>query len=177
MSLSKSSTLPLQGKTALITGASQGIGRAIAKMLAARGAVVVLAARNAEKLAVVTAEIEAAGGQAKPFALDVSDEGSIKEAAKTILAAHGRVDILVNNAGITRDGLMMRMKRADWDEVLTTNLTGTFLLTQALLSPMTQPVGAHCEYRKCRRPDGPGRTGQLCVEQGSAARLYALARP
>jgi 3-oxoacyl-[acyl-carrier protein] reductase len=138
MSLSESSTLPLQGKTALITGASQGIGRAIAKMLAARGAVVVLAARNAEKLAVVTAEIEAAGGQAKPFALDVSDEGSIKEAAKTILAAHGRVDILVNNAGITRDGLMMRMKRADWDEVLTTNLTGTFLLTQALLSPMTR---------------------------------------
>ncbi len=136
--MSDSSTLPLHGKTALVTGASQGIGRAIAALLAAQGALVILAARNAEKLAVVAAEIEAAGGQAKAFAVDVSDEGSIKETAKTILAAHGRVDILVNNAGITRDGLMMRMKRSDWDEVLTTNLTGTFLLTQALLSPMTR---------------------------------------
>jgi 3-oxoacyl-[acyl-carrier protein] reductase len=136
--LSELSSLPLHGKTALVTGASQGIGRAIAKLLAAQGAVVALAARNIEKLAAVAAEIEAAGGRAHAYALDVSDEVSIRETAKTILAAHGRVDLLVNNAGITRDGLMMRMKRADWEDVLNTNLTGTFLLTQALLSPMTR---------------------------------------
>jgi 3-oxoacyl-[acyl-carrier protein] reductase len=136
--VSETSFLPLHGRCALVTGASQGIGRAIARLLAAQGAVVLPAARNAEKLAAVAAEIASAGGQAHAFALDVSDETSVKETAKAILAAHGRVDILVNNAGITRDGLMMRMKRADWDEVLTTNLTGTFLLTQALLSPMTR---------------------------------------
>jgi 3-oxoacyl-[acyl-carrier protein] reductase len=136
--LSETALLPLHGKTALVTGASQGIGRAIAKLLAAHGATVALAARSADKLAEVAAEIEAAGGHAQPYSLDVSDEASIKETAKAIVAAHGRVDILVNNAGITRDGLMMRMKRADWDDVLTTNLTGTFLLTQALLSPMTR---------------------------------------
>ena len=131
-------TLPLAGKTALVTGASQGIGRAIALALSAQGARVALAARNADKLASVAAEIAAAGGEAHPYTLDVSSESSIKEVAKAALAAHGTVDILVNNAGITRDGLMMRMKRTDWDEVLNTNLTGAFLLTQALLPPLVK---------------------------------------
>ena len=129
---------PLSGKLALVTGASQGIGRATALALAAAGARVVLAARNMEKLSDVAAEIEAAGGEAYPFALDISSEGSIKEVARTILATHGPVEVLVNNAGITRDGLLMRMKLADWDAVLGTNLTGTFLLTQALLPAMTK---------------------------------------
>ena len=131
-------TLPLAGKTALVTGASQGIGRAIALALAAQGARVAIAARNAEKLAGVAAEIAALSGEAHPYTLDVSSESSIKEVAKAALAAHGTVDILVNNAGITRDGLMMRMKRADWDEVLNTNLTGAFLLTQALLPALVK---------------------------------------
>ncbi len=131
-------TLPLAGKTALVTGASQGIGRAIALALAAQGARVALAARNAEKLAGVAAEIAALGGEVHPYTLDVSSESSIKQVAKAALAAHGTVDILVNNAGITRDGLMMRMKRADWDEVLNTNLTGAFLLTQALLPALVK---------------------------------------
>ncbi len=100
------------------------------------GARVILGARNEGKLAAVAAEIQASGGEAHPLAIDVSDESSIKEAAKHILATHGAVEVLVNNAGITRDGLMMRMKRADWDDVLNTNLTGTFLLTQALLPAM-----------------------------------------
>jgi 3-oxoacyl-[acyl-carrier protein] reductase len=126
----------LQGRIALVTGASQGIGRACALELARAGATVALAARNHAKLAAVAAEIEAAGGQAAAFALDVSSEESIKAGAKAILAQFGKVEILVNNAGITRDGLMLRMKRADWDDVLGTNLTGAFLLTQALLSPM-----------------------------------------
>ena len=126
----------LQGKIALVTGASQGIGRACALELAKAGATVALAARNEAKLAEVAAEIAAAGGEAAPFALDVAGEESIKAGAKAILERLGKVEILVNNAGITRDGLMMRMKRADWDDVLGTNLTGAFLLTQALLPAM-----------------------------------------
>jgi 3-oxoacyl-[acyl-carrier protein] reductase len=126
----------LQGKTAFVSGASQGIGRACALALARMGARIALAARNEAKLEAVAAEIEAAGGQAKPFLMDVSDEASIQAAAKASIAHFGAVEILVNNAGITRDTLLLRMKRADWDAVMTTNLTGAFLLTQALLNPM-----------------------------------------
>ncbi|HSY02222.1 MAG TPA: 3-oxoacyl-[acyl-carrier-protein] reductase [Acidobacteriaceae bacterium] len=126
----------LQGRTALVTGASQGIGRACALALAAAGARVALAARNESKLNEVAAEIATAGGSAAVFTLDISSEESIKACAKAAIAHFGSVEILVNNAGITRDTLTLRMKRADWDDVLHTNLTGTFLITQALLSPM-----------------------------------------
>jgi 3-oxoacyl-[acyl-carrier protein] reductase len=129
-------TTDLANKIALVTGASQGIGRACALTLAAQGATVALAARNEEKLRAVAAEIAAAGGQAEVFVLDISNEASIKETAKAVIAKFGRIDILVNNAGITRDMLLLRMKRADWDDVIATNLTGTFLLTQAVLSSM-----------------------------------------
>ena len=128
--------MSLQGRIALVTGASQGIGRACALELARAGATVLLVARNESKLAEAVAEIEAAGGQATAFALDVASEDSIKSGAKAIIERFGKVEILVNNAGITRDGLMMAMKRHDWDDVLGTNLTGAFLLTQALLRPM-----------------------------------------
>ena len=126
----------LQGRIALVTGASQGIGRACAVELARAGATVVLAARNEVKLAEAVAEIEGAGGQAVAIPLDVASEESIKAGAKAVLERFGKVEILVNNAGITRDGLAMAMKRADWDAVLGTNLTGAFLLTQAVLRPM-----------------------------------------
>jgi len=126
----------LQGRIALVTGASQGIGRACALELARAGATVAVAARNESKLAETAAEIQAAGGIAAVFALDVASEDSIKAGAKAILDKFGKVEILVNNAGITRDGLVLRMKRPDWDDVLSTNLTGAFLLTQAVLSPM-----------------------------------------
>jgi 3-oxoacyl-[acyl-carrier protein] reductase len=126
----------LKGRIALVTGASQGIGRACALELARAGATVALAARNEAKLAEVAAEIEALGGQAAAFALDVASEESIKSGAKAVLERFGKVEILVNNAGITRDTLVMRMKRNDWDDVIGTNLTGAFLLTQALISPM-----------------------------------------
>lgn len=128
----------LAGRIALVTGASQGIGRACALEFAKAGASVALAARNVEKLADVAAEITAAGGTAQAFALDVSSEESIKECAKAVLTHFGSVHILVNNAGITRDILSLRMKRKDWDDVLTTNLTGAFLMTQAVMSSMVK---------------------------------------
>jgi 3-oxoacyl-[acyl-carrier protein] reductase len=126
----------LNERIALVTGASQGIGRACALELARAGATVALAARNESRLADAVAEIEAAGGRAEAFALDIASEESIRSCARSILDRFGKVEILVNNAGITRDGLMLRMKRADWDDVLATNLTGAFLLTQALLGAM-----------------------------------------
>src|ERR1700734_1309524 len=128
----------LAGRIALVTGASQGIGRACALELARRGASVALAARNLDKLGEVDAEIAAAGGTAHAFALDVASEESIKECAKAVVAHFGAVNILVNNAGITRDILAMRMKRKDWDDVLTTNLTGAFLMSQAVMSSMVK---------------------------------------
>jgi 3-oxoacyl-[acyl-carrier protein] reductase len=126
----------LEGRIALVTGASQGIGKACALELARAGATVALAARNQAKLDEAVAEIEAFGGKAAAFSLDVSSEESIKSGAKAVLERFAKVEILVNNAGITRDGLAMAMKRADWDDVLATNLTGAFLLTQAVLRPM-----------------------------------------
>ena len=126
----------LSGKVALVTGASQGIGRACALELAREGAAVALAARSIDKLEALAAEITSAGGSAKAFSLDIASEDSIKSCAKSVLADLGRVDILVNNAGITRDGLALRMKLADFDDVLRANLTGSFLLTQAVISSM-----------------------------------------
>ena len=128
--------ISLDGRVALITGASQGIGRACAVALAKAGAQVALAARNTAKLAEVAAEIEAAGGKAMPFEMDLASEDSIKAVTKAVVAHYGKIEILVNNGGITRDNLMLRMKLADWNAVLQTNLTGAFLLTQAAASSM-----------------------------------------
>ena len=126
----------IQGKTALITGASQGIGRACALLLAQQGAKIAAAARNQIKLDEVVAEIRAGGGTADAFVLDVASEESIKSTAKAVIAHFGSIDILVNNAGITRDTLLLRMRRPDWDDVLNTNLTGAFLMSQAVISSM-----------------------------------------
>jgi 3-oxoacyl-[acyl-carrier protein] reductase len=126
----------LTGKIALVTGASQGIGRACALELARNGAAVALAARSVDKLEAAAAEITAAGGTAKAFALDITSEDSIKTCAKSVLADFGACHILVNNAGITRDGLALRMRLADFEDVLRANLTGAFLLTQAVISSM-----------------------------------------
>ena len=126
----------MQGRVALVTGASQGIGHEIALTLADGGAIVAAAARNQEKLQSLVQEIESAGGKAAAFQLDVGSEDAIKSTVKAIIAQFGKVDILVNNAGITRDQLLMRMKRADWDDVLATNLTAPCLLTQAVISSM-----------------------------------------
>jgi 3-oxoacyl-[acyl-carrier protein] reductase len=128
--------MTLSGRVALVTGASQGIGRACAVRLAQSGAAVAVAARNREKLDEVVGEITAGGGQAAAFALDVADEEQIKSVFKAVIAQFGKIDILVNNAGITRDQLVMRMKRADWDAVIQTNLTSAYLCTQAVTSSM-----------------------------------------
>jgi 3-oxoacyl-[acyl-carrier protein] reductase len=127
----------IEQRVALVTGASQGIGRACALELARSGVKVICAARSAEKLAAVAAEIEAAGGRAGVVELDLSDPASIAKAAKAAEEqADGVISILVNNAGVTRDGLAMRMSAEDWNTVLQTNLTGAFLLTQALMRAM-----------------------------------------
>lgn len=123
-------------KVALVTGASQGIGRAVALRLAKDSFRLALAARNEEKLKQVASEITGSGGQAAVFVLDIASEESIKTTTKAVLAHFGKIDVLVNNAGITRDNLLLRMKRSDWDDVLATNLTGTFLLTQAVMGAM-----------------------------------------
>jgi len=124
------------GRVALVTGASQGIGRACALALAEGGASIALAARNEERLAAVVNEIEAKGGQAAAFRMDVGNEDEVKTAVKAMLQRLGKIDILVNNAGVTKDTLLLRMKRADWDSVIQTNLSGAFFCTQAVIGAM-----------------------------------------
>jgi len=126
----------LDGKTALVTGASQGIGEAVARRLAAQGARVVLAARNEEKLARLAAEIGAAGGSAHPLVLDMTQPETFGERLKSLPGDFAAVDVLVNNAGITADNLLARMSLDDWERVLRTNLTGAFALTKEVIRGM-----------------------------------------
>jgi 3-oxoacyl-[acyl-carrier protein] reductase len=128
----------LSGKVSIVTGASRGIGRAIALALASQGAKVVASARNAEALAELTAEIKSQGGDALAVVGDVAVEDDANNLVKQAVAAYGQVDIFINNAGITRDGLLLRMKNADWDAVLDTNLKGAFLCTRAVAKVMSK---------------------------------------
>ena len=128
--------MTFSGRVAFVTGASQGIGRACAVKLAAAGATVALGARNREKLDEVARDISSSGGKAEVFTIDVADEEQIKSVLKSAIGQLGKIDILVNNAGITRDQLVMRMKRADWDSVLNTNLTSAYLCTQQVIGSM-----------------------------------------
>jgi len=125
----------LTGRVALVTGASRGIGRAIAHRLSEQGATVVAAARGDHAGATVQ-ELTALGRRAEAVTLDVTDAASVERLPGAIVERHGRLDIIVSNAGIARDQLLMRMKRDDWDAVLATNLTATFVLTQAAMRPM-----------------------------------------
>src|SRR5215472_3996504 len=126
----------LKDNVALVTGASQGIGRDTALALAEAGAKVAVAARNDEKLAVLVKEISATGREALAVKMDVADAEQVKAGFKQVLEKFGRLDILVNNAAITRDGLALRMKQDDWDAVIRTNLTGAYLCIQQALSTM-----------------------------------------
>ena len=128
--------MSFSGHVAFVTGASQGIGRSCALRLAHEGATVAAAARNQEKLNELVGEISSAGGKAASFAVDVADEEQIKLAVKSAVAQFGKIDILVNNAGITRDQLVMRMKRTEWDAVVQTNLTSAYLCIQQVIPSM-----------------------------------------
>jgi 3-oxoacyl-[acyl-carrier protein] reductase len=128
--------MKLEGRVALITGASQGIGQACALGLAREGASVAVAARTRQKLDELVEKITAEGGKAAAVVIDVADEEQVKSGIRSALGQFGKIDILVNNAGITRDQLLMRMKRADWDSVLNTNLTSAYLCMQQVIGSM-----------------------------------------
>ncbi|MEM9186068.1 MAG: 3-oxoacyl-[acyl-carrier-protein] reductase [Planctomycetota bacterium] len=126
----------LSGQNAIVTGASRGIGKAIALALGAAGAKVACVARNVEKLEAVAAEITAAGGEAAVHSCDVTDGEAVQQTVDAVVEAWGRVDVMVNNAGITRDGLLPRMSDEDWDEVISSNLRSVFLFTRAAAQAM-----------------------------------------
>jgi 3-oxoacyl-[acyl-carrier protein] reductase len=128
----------VSGKVALVTGASQGIGRDTALALSEAGAKVAVAARNGEKLTALVQEIAGQGGEAFAVQMDVADPEQVKAGFKAVLEKFGKLDILVNNAAITRDGLALRMKLEDWDAVIRTNLTGALLCTQQALATMVR---------------------------------------
>jgi 3-oxoacyl-[acyl-carrier protein] reductase len=125
-----------EGRVSIITGASQGIGEAIARDVAAEGAAVVLVDVQLDKLEAVVRSIADAGGKAEAHQADVADAAAVERVVTAVAAAHGRIDHLVNNAGITRDGLLMRMREEDWDAVIRVNLKGTFNFSKAVIRTM-----------------------------------------
>jgi 3-oxoacyl-[acyl-carrier protein] reductase len=163
-------------RVAFVTGASRGIGRAIAMRLAASGAVIVAAARGDNAKPTVDA-IKAAGGQAEVVDLDVTDAPAAEAAIAATVARHGRLDILVNNAGITRDQLMLRMKRDDWDAVLATNLTSAYTLTQAALKPMIRQRNGRivCISSVVGQSGNPGQANYAASKAGLIGFVKAVA--
>ncbi len=126
----------LEGKVALVTGGARGIGRVISERFMDEGASIAVADMNIDLARITVDELSGRGGTAKAFAVNVSDENSVDGMVEEVMSAFGRIDILVNNAGITRDNLMIRMKKEDWDLVLAVNLTGTFLVSKAVIRHM-----------------------------------------
>jgi len=167
----------LKDRVALVTGASQGIGRATALALAQAGARVAVAARNAGKLAEVAAEIAAAGGEAIAVPMDVADAEQVKAGFRQTIAKFGKLDILVNNAAITRDGLAVRMKAEDWDAVLRTNLTGAHFCTQQAMSVMMRArYGRIINVTSVVAETGnPGQVNYVAAKAGLIGLTRALA--
>ncbi|HEV2522917.1 MAG TPA: 3-oxoacyl-[acyl-carrier-protein] reductase [Candidatus Acidoferrales bacterium] len=167
----------LKDRVALVTGASQGIGRATSLALAQAGARVAAAARNAEKLAGVVAEIAGAGGEAMAVAMDVAEADQVKSGFRQVLDKFGKLDILVNNAAITRDGLALRMKQDDWDAVLRTNLTGAHLCAQQAISVMMRArYGRIINVTSVVAETGnPGQVNYVAAKAGLIGLTRALA--
>ena len=168
----------LKDRVALVTGASQGIGRATALALAQSGARVALAARNAEKLAGVVGEIAAAGGEAIAIAMDVAEPEQVKAGFKQTIEKFGKLDILVNNAAITRDGLAVRMKPEDWGAVLRTTLTGAHVCSQQALSVMMRArYGRIVNVTSVVAETGnPGQVNYVAAKAGLIGLTRALAQ-
>ena len=169
----------LEGKVALVTGGSQGIGESIANALGAAGAHVVVAARSEDKAAAVAKAITSSGGRAEALRLDVSDPASVSAAFKAIVEKHGKLDILVNNAGITDDGLILRMSKESWDKVLATDLTGVFLCAQEAAKVMLKKrvSGRIVNITSVVGLMGnPGQTNYAAAKAGVIGFTKALAR-
>ncbi len=168
----------LTGQIALVTGGSQGIGRATALALAEAGADVAVMARTLDKCEAVAAEIRALGRRTVAVRGDLGNEEEIKAAVATVGAELGAINILVNNAAITRDGLMLRMKREDWDAVINTNLTGVFLLTQQVLPMMTKArKGRIINLTSVVAQSGnPGQVNYISAKAGIIGFTKAVAR-
>ena len=168
----------LAGHVTLVTGASRGIGRSIARILAAEGAEVVVNYANSPDAAeAVVAEIQAAGGKAWSHQANVADEEQVERMVKTVLDKSGRLDVLVNNAGITKDGLLMRMKTSDWQSVIDLNLTGGVPM-HASGEPLDaeSPLGTHHQHHLRGGAHGESGPGQLQRRQSRGDWLYPQLR-
>jgi 3-oxoacyl-[acyl-carrier protein] reductase len=168
----------LAGKVALVTGASRGIGRAIAVLLASRGADVIATARSASAAAPTVDEITKAGGRARPLALDIADPLSVEAAMADALREHATIPLLVNNAGITRDNLLMRMKKEDWDQVIETNLTGIYRVCRSLVPSMVKAkYGRIVNITSVvSRSGNPGQVNYAAAKAGTEGFTRSLAR-
>ncbi len=161
-----------------MTGASRGIGRAIALALAAQGATVFAAARSIDAAAGTAEEIARSGGRARPIALDISDDPSVETAVADVLKEHATISLLVNNAGITRDNLLMRMKKEDWDQVIATNLSGIYRTCRAVVPSMVKArYGRIVNISSVvARSGNPGQANYAAAKAGTEGFTRSLAR-
>ncbi len=168
----------LAGKTALVTGASRGIGRAIALAVAERGATVIVTARTVEAAAQTAEAIVGFGGRAQAVALDIADDASVEATMAGVLKEHATIPLLVNNAGITRDNLLMRMKTEDWNQVIDTNLSGIYRVCRSLVPSMVKArYGRIVNITSVvSRSGNPGQVNYAAAKAGAEGFTRSLAR-